>query len=234
MPDPGQLKLVKVGDQVEVVYTVAIGNDGPSAAQAVRITRTLPLSVTSAQPLIESIDWLPPNTIYTTTLIGEAAADISDNWPMSASFAVTAITPDPLIDDNEAAVVGTAHTRTDLWTRVYVEPTANLNLFKTYVLFGNYGPSDAHGVWVHDVLPPGVTAQESTSRHFDILSPNVDYGWYMILTLGDGAGSGQTLTDQVYITGLDVDPFTENNSAMAVLVSPYRMFLPLIWLGSSD
>jgi uncharacterized repeat protein (TIGR01451 family) len=211
-----------------LTYTVAYGNDGPSAAQAVRVTSTLPISVTTAQPLTESRDWLLPGATYTTTLIAEVDPAIGNSWPLTASIAIASSTPDLLADDNQSAVGGEALTRTDLWVKTYVLPSTSANQPMMFVLFGNYGPSDAHGVWVHDILPPGVTVTEPTSRHFDVVRRGEDNGWYMPITVESGTGSGITLTNQAYATGLDVDPFTENNLATALFVTPYRTFLPLI------
>jgi hypothetical protein len=174
------------------------------------------------------MDWLLPGATYATTLVAEADPAIGSGWPLTASIAITSNTPDLLADDNQSAVGGKALTRTDLWVKTYVLPSTNASQPMMFVLFGNYGPSDAHGVWVHDILPPGVTVTEPTSRHFDVVRRGEDNGWYMPITLESGTGSGITLTNQAYATGLDVDPFTENNLATALFVTPYRTFLPLI------
>jgi hypothetical protein len=78
------------------------------------------------------------------------------------------------------------------------------------------------------VLPPGVTTVEPITRHFDIVRRGEDNGWFMLTTLANSVGTGITLTNQAYVNGLDTDPFTENNAAAAVFVSPYRTYLPLI------
>ncbi|MBI5564307.1 MAG: S8 family serine peptidase [Chloroflexi bacterium] len=217
-----------------LTYTAAFGNAGPSAAQAVRVASTLPVSVTTVQPLTESLDWLLPGMTYTTTVFAEADPAIGESWPLTASIAVASTTPDLQPDDNQAAASGAALTRTDLWAKTYVVPSTQADRMITYVLFGNYGPSDAHGVWVHDILPPGVTATEPTSRHFAVVRRGEDNGWYMTITLSNSIGSGITLTNQVYATGLDTDPFTENNSTAAVFISPYQTFLPLVLFALSD
>jgi hypothetical protein len=217
-----------------LTYTVAFGNDGPSAAQAVRVTSTLPISVTTVQPLTESMDWLLPGATYTTTLVAEADPAIGNSSPLTASIAIASSTPDLLADDNQSAVGGGALTRADLWVKTYVLPSTTASQPMLFVLFGNYGPSDAHSVWVHDILPSGVTVIEPTSRHFDVVRRGEDNGWYMPITLESGIGSGNTLTNQAYATGLDVDPFTENNSAAALFVTPYQTFLPLLLSGWQD
>jgi uncharacterized repeat protein (TIGR01451 family) len=211
-----------------LTYTVSFGNAGPSAAQAVHVTYTLPPGVTTAQPLTDNRDWLWPGMAYTTTLLAETDPAVAEGWPLMASIAIASATSDPWPADNQAAADGLARTLTDLWVKTYVLPSTHVNQMVTYVLFGNYGPSDARGVWVYDVLPPGVTTVEPVTRHFDIVRRGENNGWFMLTTLAASVGTGITLTNQAYVNGLDTDPFTENNAAAAVFVSPYRTYLPLI------
>lgn len=211
-----------------VTYTVSYGNLGPSAARAVRLTSVLPLSVTAIQPLIQTMDWLMPGTTYTLTLSGQADSAISEGWPLTASIAIAADTPDLQPADNQAQASVTALVRTDLWVKTYVAPSTRTDSMVTYVLFGNYGPSNARGVWIHDILPPGVTTTEPTSRHFDVVASGETNGWLMLVQLDGSAGAGSTLTNHVYATSLDTDAFTENNAASATFVTPYRAYLPLL------
>lgn len=193
-----------------------------------RLTSVLPVSVTTAQPLIQTMDWLMPGTTYTTTLSGEADSAIGEGWPLTASIDIAADTPDLQPADNQAQASVTALVRTDLWVKTYVVPSTRADFMVTYVLFGNYGPSNARGVWIHDILPPGVTTGEPTSRHFDVVASGETNGWLMLVKLDSSAGSGSTLTNRVYATSLDTDSFTENNAASAAFVTPYRTYLPVV------
>jgi uncharacterized repeat protein (TIGR01451 family) len=216
-----------------LTYTLVFGNVGPSAARAVRLKNSFSDSITTELTLTESLDWLPPGMTYTLTVPTKVDPGVDDGAVVTASVVITAETPDLSPDDNLAETRDTAFTRADLWVKTYVLPTSHPNYRTLYVIFGNYGPSHAHGVWVHNTLPPGVTATEPTSRRFDLVK-GIDYGWFMPIRVENSAAAGVTLTNQALIYSLDLDPFTENNLSVATFVTPYQTFLPLLLSSQLD
>ena len=163
----GPLGLVAV--QAPVTYTLAVGNDGPQAAEAVTVTDYLPLGVTFVAT--QGADWTCDEldlvvTCHRATL---AVGDVSTialgvlapatAGPITNTAAVDAATHDTDPTNNEAQAV------------VQVVEMAGLSLVKegpgvpvlvqasfAYTLtVSNAGPQAAENVTVTDVLPAGVT-----------------------------------------------------------------------------
>jgi uncharacterized repeat protein (TIGR01451 family) len=222
-PDP-----VQAGESL--TYTLRARNWGPSDATGVRMTDTLPLSVT--------FDSAPPNC---THVAGEVVCDLGIVEYNTYTDTVIHVTVDPAARGtivNGAAVRGNEYDPlpgNNAITRITtVTPVADLAIAKvgdpdlvlvgellTYTLtVTNGGPSTATGVQLADTLP--------TSVLFDSASPGCTYGAGEVVCNLGGIDPGNNvqaticvtvgstvgiIVNQATVSGNEFDPYTTNNTA---------------------
>ncbi|MCX6029964.1 MAG: hypothetical protein NT169_11800 [Chloroflexi bacterium] len=169
---PAHLSLVKTSWPVPAVpgqpltYTVVITNNGPSAAQGVLVTDTLPLSVTYSAATASQGSYTSGTGVWA---VGTLAASASATLTLTVNV-------DPAATQTLTNVVQAAATSPITGTLVYTDtntpqPQADLALAKTaspnpvaagetltYTLvITNNGPSTATGVTLTDTLPLSTT-----------------------------------------------------------------------------
>ncbi len=163
-----------VGDNT--VYTVSVTNQGPSAAQNVVITDTLPLTRLSFQsntvpaggscttvPAVDSVGgtlvcnlpYMAPSSTSTFTVTMKGEVKGVDNNAVT----VTSAEPESNALNNTTTITTTVRTRADMEV-VSKTPSAgpiNINQPFNYVIkVRNNGPDEADGVVVSDSLPAGM------------------------------------------------------------------------------
>ncbi|WP_027482784.1 beta strand repeat-containing protein [Deinococcus pimensis] len=177
------------GDQL--TYTLTASNAGPSAAQTVAVTDTLPVGATQANvvsvklgvttitptystnaggqtvmtmPGVSSLATGSANNLVYTVVITAPTVSVAGSVTNSAS--VTSATYDPTTP-NTSNVVSTVNPRADLSvTKVLTSPTGPVYVGDalTYtVTVTNNGPSAAQSVSVTDALPASMTQASVTS-----------------------------------------------------------------------
>ena len=196
-----------------ITYTLLYTNTGPSTAQNVAVTDTLPLSVTwkvatpnpkggapSGRLVVWSLGAMSPGDGAITITVQSSSAATGQ---LVDSAVISSTTADPAPGHNSATITTTLTYLADLQlTKRPISPTPVAGLTYTYTLsYGNGGPSDAHNVSITDTLPlnatwggqlaasPGTNPQLATS------------GQAVTWTLGTlpAASSGLTITYYVNV-----------------------------------
>jgi uncharacterized repeat protein (TIGR01451 family) len=192
-----------------LTYTLVYANNGPSDAQDVTITDTLPVSVTFGQVLSENPD-LPgfsqngqQLTWYTPTLAAGASGTIvftvevdsgaGDGVLITNTVQVTSTTFDPTtpnIDEESTFVGATADLAiTKSGAPASVVPGETL----TYTLvYTNYGPSNSQNVYITDTLPAAVDVTFGgmvNPPSFDPVESGQQLTWYTPTLAADASGT---------------------------------------------
>ena len=154
-----------------LTYTITVVNHGPSDAQNVRATDTLPPGVTflATQGCAEDPAGVPVCTLGTIPArdvqVVRVRVRVDSSMPDGATITNTVTghsdTPDPIPDphSNTGSSTTTIDTQADLEVTKADTPDPVLaGRTLTYtVTVHNHGPSDAQNVRATDTLPPGVT-----------------------------------------------------------------------------
>ena len=159
-----------------LIYTITVGNPGPSDAQAVVVSDPLPagtLFVTASQtagpvftcttPPVGSggtvtcdLATLPAFASATFSLTILVPADAPSGLVGTNTATVASTTADPDPATNTSSVSTTVATSADLFVLKAGAPTVTAGSNLTYTItVGNPGPSDAQAVVVSDPLPAG-------------------------------------------------------------------------------
>ncbi|MCG3208918.1 MAG: hypothetical protein FOGNACKC_02531 [Anaerolineae bacterium] len=236
------LSLVKSGSPEPVVagevitYTLTVTNNGPSDAQTVAISDTLPagVAVISVDPITSGqsgrqLDWLLPGlgqgaTGVITVVVGVDSALAGGPITNTAVVTVSAAT-DLLAANNTAAVTTTVAVEADLQISksALPEPVVAGEIITYMLTITNAGPSDAPGVVVTDTLPlsltlvgatPSPTGQAGQTVSWNLGAAPAGSSQTIILSATvDSALAGGPITNTAVVTGGAADPLAANNTA---------------------
>lgn len=226
-----------VGDTL--TYALTVDNAGPSLAQAVVVTDTIPAGTTfvsasnggTYDPATRIVTWSLGNNfpLGQTQLTVQATVDTPASGaipPIVNNATVTSTTTDPNPDNNtdDKEVVPL---QTDLAVSKSVDdPTPNVGNTITFTITAqNFGPDAATGVEVQDLLPQGLVYDSSSATAG---SYNAGTGIWTIGSLAAGAadqltisavvqppspaGIPPTVTNTATISGTEYDPDPTNNT----------------------
>ena len=156
-----------------LTYTITVDNAGPSDAQSVVVTETLPAGVTfvSSTGCVEDPAGVPTCSLGAIVSGGSAVYTVTVNvdanntsGSISNSVAVSSSTADPDGTNNSTIEPTTVISDADLSISKIddVDPVIAGNNLVYTVSVSNAGPSDAQNVVVTDTLPAGVTFVSSS------------------------------------------------------------------------
>ncbi len=152
-----------------LTYTLTITNYGPSAAQSVVVTDTLPAGLTAGLPTAGqgtcgksgntvtcTLGALALNQRVTITIPATIASSVQGNVVNTATAGSS--TTDPTAANNTITLTTTVQTRADLVITKFDAPDPALvtNPITHTIIITNNGPSDAQNVVVTDTLPAGM------------------------------------------------------------------------------
>jgi uncharacterized repeat protein (TIGR01451 family) len=220
-----------VGDNV--TFTITLENLGPSTAQAVSLTDTLPsgLQFVSATPSagtfaggVWTVGSVASGLTQTLTLTAKVLAPSSGPvTPQENTATATSTTPDPDLDNNTG-------------TSTVTPKQADLEIFKTvntkepsigetieYTLtVDNLGTDTATNVRVQDTLPAGLTFVSATPSvgGYDAGTGIWTVGTVttadtptLVIAAKVTTATGGTLTNTATVSGTEYDPDPSNNTA---------------------
>ncbi|GAB5403266.1 MAG: SdrD B-like domain-containing protein [Aureliella sp.] len=173
----------------QLTYTLAVSNNGPSAATNVEVVDTLPAGVTFVSATGGTVTAPSGGSNDVTVALGGLASGASQNVTITVTVddaAAASITNSAIVRSTES----TGGFDTDTSNNSATEPTAiesniDLSITKTdsvdpviagqsftYTLtVANAGPSAATGVTVTDVLPDGIQITSATSTAGTVTTP---------------------------------------------------------------
>lgn len=219
-----------------LTYTLAISNAGPSAAQHVTVTDTLPAQVSFVSCVSNGLCSNAGSAVTVTfpalsvgqseiiTIVTTVNAGVLSGTQLANTAAITSATPDPNPINNTDGVTTPVTARADLAIVKSVTPTLVLaGETLTYTLaISNAGPSTAQYVTVTDQLPAQVTFVSCTSscthvgNAFTITLPSFSVGQSEIITVvatvNANVLSGTLIANTAFITSSTPDPNPINNS----------------------
>jgi uncharacterized repeat protein (TIGR01451 family) len=221
-----------------LTYLVSVTNKGPSIASGVRVTNSLPDSVTiqnvSVSQGVVSVDG---HTVVITfgsiTNNGIATAGIqvtpTVEGTITAGAVVSGNLPDPVLPNNTAVTATTVGAAADLGVSLLATPDpvvfgSNLTYIVTVT---NRGPSAATSVLVSQTLPTGVTviSSNTTQGTFTLTNAtlscavgNMPIGGSVSIIVVVRAGAVGTLLTTVNVAGAQADPNSADNDASASTV----------------
>lgn len=196
-----------------VTYTITAANLGPSVAERVVITDTLPADATFVSA---SGGGTLAGRVVTWPTIATLATGASQDFtlvitapPTSGAFtnvaAVTSSTPDPNPDNNRAAFTtgGTPIPTADVAVVKTGPATATVGETVIYrILIGNSGPAEAQSVIVTDTLPAGasfVSASDGGTLIGNVVT------WPTIASLPSGVPRTFTVTLALPVVGTAIN-----------------------------
>lgn len=234
-----------------ITYTITVTNNGPSDATGVQLTDKLPMGVTfggytATQGIYTNSLWTIGNLANTTNATLTITATVDSGTCITTipnvANGLTANQSDPEPDNNAASVTITV-TGADLGVAKMVnDATPSVGDLITYtVTVTNYGPEDATGVLLTDVLPAGVafggyTATQGVYAHTTGLwmVGEISCSARATLTITatvDGHTGFGTITNTAILTAASLDPNPTNNEA-SVPIDPtsagHCLYLPIV------
>ena len=149
-------------------YSISVGNSGPSTAQSVMVTDTLPMSVTFAyaegagcvadagdptgRTYVCSLGDIAPGGSKVVDIYVTLAPDVPDGMTLVNKAVATSSTPSQPVEDTASVV---ANTVADLMITKFGKPDGEIWAGKviTYtIVVNNLGPGVAHTVAVNDLI----------------------------------------------------------------------------------
>ncbi len=262
--DEADLKLVKaastnavVAGQDSLFYILSIANYGPSLARSVLLTDTLPASLSYTSSLLPDSSACGHSGGVVTCALGDIPAgitqtvriDVSADSAASGTLTNTATVASSALDrvaDNSATATINASQLADLQVTKNAL-IANLNVGGTItytVNLDNFGPSNATGVVISDILPgqllaPTVTVNRGSYSQSSSLWTvgGIAAGQRLTMTVAGrlgAAASGQVITNTALLQTLDqTDPTPLNNGQVVTFTVPLNADVGLISSASA-
>mgnify|MGYP000325785094 CR=1 FL=1 len=226
-----------------ITYTLTLTNAGPSAAQNVQLTDTLPGSVTFSSAVTPT-GWtcttpaagaggtitcttssLAANAVAQVQVVGRVDPAVPAGVTLTNTGGVTSTTFDPNLTNNGATVTTAVHAEADLSVgKTDFPDPVNAASALTYTLtVTNTGPSQASNVTVTDQLPAGVSAPGASGAGWSCVVSNGTVSCSRP-SLGPGAAAqivitltapteGGLITNTAQVTSTTIDPVPDNNRA---------------------
>jgi uncharacterized protein (TIGR03118 family) len=166
----------------QLTYTLTLSNNGPSDAQAVSLTDTLPAGETlgtvtqtggtqfnpnnTGNSISLSADTLPAGASATFSILANVNSDVTDGTVLNNKATATTSTTDTNSSNDSQTASTTVHVQDDLAVTASGPDSAIAGNEITYTVgLSNNGPSDAPSVSLSDTLPAGLTlvSEQQTS-----------------------------------------------------------------------
>ncbi len=214
-----------------VTYTLTVQNAGPSVAQSVRVTDSLPSDVTfdsatpgyaGPNPLVWNVGSLNPGETHVLTVVVRVNSDVAEGTLIRNPATVGSSTPDPVSTNNEDEATTQVFGAADLEvTKEALSDTVNAGDTLVYTItVHNSGPSVATDVDVKDILPPGLTLDQLLTSQGACAGATCQLGDVpvsttvvitAITTVDPSLADGSVLTNTAAVFSDSPDPDEDNN-----------------------
>jgi len=222
-----------------LIYKIGAKNNGPSVAQAVKLTDKLPSSEAFVKANGSNASACTIAGQVVTCEEAEVAPGVEIAFEIEVELAsnakgtivntveATSVTPDPKLEDNKATAEVKVTPEAELVLEKKAPATVITGEELTWTLnVKNEGPSDATGVTVVDPLPAGTSYLKSTSSQGKVCEYTAPRLTCDLEGIANGAGATITVTAKVTaapgpltntatVKGEQTDPHPENNEASA-------------------
>jgi uncharacterized repeat protein (TIGR01451 family) len=234
-----------------LTYTLVYTNGGPSNAQGVTLTDTLPSEMTFngvvsvEPPLFGPTVTLPYLTWYTPTLAAGASGTLVFTATVDAAATVgtitntaviTSVTLDDKADNNDAEPTLVAVTHLTVIEADSPDPATVGNALTYAITVTNSGPSTATGIMLTDTLPESVTFGSATPSQGSCSGTGT-----VICDLGTLTSSATatitimvtptargTIVNTASVTGNEPDPYMDDNTVTEDTTVNLQIYLPLV------
>jgi len=216
-----------------MTYTITVQNNGPSDAQDVVVSDTLPggLSNATSSGCAEDVNGTATCTLGTIaagasaqfTIVVDVDADVLDGTVLTNNASVASSTTLINTDDDSTSETTDVIARADLSTTKTDDPDSVVaGLVLTYTItVNNAGPSDAQDVLVTDTLPAGVSNPVTSGCAEDANGvPTCSFGTIAAgasaqytVTVDVDSGTLGLITNTATVSSSTVDPITGNETA---------------------
>ncbi|MBN1768239.1 MAG: DUF11 domain-containing protein [Prolixibacteraceae bacterium] len=217
-----------------MVYTITLGNNGPSDAQNITVSDNLPseldfVSASTSAGTWAGTNWtigaLPAGSSQTLTIEANLQPDVPQSATVVNTASVTSGTPDPETENNTATHTGDVNAIADLSVDKTAQAVALAGDTIVYAIsVENAGPSYAQDVELSDLVPGSIQDPEySTNSGDDWNSWTTTYaygeltndsGFSILLrgVLNEDVAEGSILSNTATVESVTTDPNTSNNS----------------------
>ncbi|QUH19789.1 DUF11 domain-containing protein [Alkaliphilus sp. B6464] len=209
-PVVADISVIKAGSPNPVMsgqiltYTIDVSNFGPSDAENVVFTDTIPTEITGAEFSTDGgITFNPwPGTLSIGTLLNQetktilirgTVAQVAPGF-ITNTATVTSTTPDPNPSNNTSTSVievneSTQEADVGVFKSVGLNPVPAGGMVVYPITVSNFGPADAQNVVLTDAIPPEITGVEFSTDGGSTFSP-----WPGSLNIGTlPAGASRTI-----------------------------------------
>jgi uncharacterized repeat protein (TIGR01451 family) len=206
----------------DITYTITTTNNGPSDAQAVMTSDTLPANTSLVSFVQDSGPpdggALPAGASQTFTLVLNVSTAAPDGSTITNTAQATSTTSDPNANNNTATVDSTVVNSADVAITKTGPATVTAGTDVTYTLTTtNNGPLDAQSVMTSDTLPANTTlvsfVQDSGPPDGGTLPAGASQTFTLVLHVNANAADGSTLTNTAQVSSTTPDPNAANNTA---------------------
>ena len=225
-----------VAGQDTIVYTILVGNNGPSVARDVLVDDpvgflsgveySLNGGIWNAWSGSLSLGDLSSGNVSTLLIRGLVPA--SALGTLNNTVSVNSTTTDPFVDNNTASVLTNVSTVADVFVTKSGTPVAVAGRDNvTYTLsVGNVGPSVARDVFLTDVIPVMVLNplfSVDGGVNWNVWNGSLNVGdlnpgsvWNVLISGNLSAAALGTLNNTAVVNSTTFDPFLDNNTASAL------------------
>ncbi|HEV2034160.1 MAG TPA: putative Ig domain-containing protein [Candidatus Dormibacteraeota bacterium] len=222
------VSVVKAGPATAIAgtnltYTITTTNNGPSDAQSVTTSDTLPANTTlvtfvqNTGPANGSS--LPAGGTETFTLVVNVNANTASGTIITNTANVSSTTADPNPANNTSAVTTSVSALADVSIVKTGPATAVAGILVTYqITTANNGPSDAQAVTTSDTLPANTTlvnfTQNSGLVNGGVLPAGGTQTFTLVVRVNPGTAAGTILTNTANVSSTTPDPVAANNQSV--------------------
>ena len=197
-----------------MTYSITVTNAGPSDAESVQVSDTLPGGVTPSGVVISNLGTVAANSA--TSFSFQVTVDSDALGALTNAATVTTSTTDTNAANDATQVVTTVTGEADLGIDKSDSPDPVIagTLLTYSITVTNAGPSDAESVQVSDTLPGGVTPSGVVISNLGTVAANSATSFSFQVTVdSDTLG---TLTNSATVTTFTTDANAANDATQIV------------------